>query len=242
LDFLPSLPQGHYQQLGVVLRATISGERAKNLLLLLKEAGLVWATAAGAASGRSRLSGVTEPLVWGYFTLYRSPRRIYVREVAVREDFWPLKQNQEKLRAALEICGDAARFSLPGHPPAELLPILFWTLKALEAGTEPAAVRLRFLYRWGSALGIVPSLERCSACGKPVPQGLLTLQGLLCTACAGPFPAKECLSLGEKELNRLKKAVMLSGKAFRKESFSRDEIPLFGKVSTLLTRLIESSV
>ncbi len=242
MDFLPALPQGHYRQLGVVLRAAISGERAKNLLLLLKEAGLVWATAAGAASGRSRLSGVTEPLVWGYFTLYRSPRRVYVREVTVREDFWTLRQNPGKLRAALEICADAARFSLPGHPPAEVLPILYWTLKALEAGTEPAAVRLRFLYRWGMALGIVPGLDRCSACGKPFTQGFLTLQGLLCTACAGPSPATACLPLGEKELNRLKKAVMLSGKDFRNESFCRDELPLFGKVSTLLTRLIENSV
>ncbi len=239
---LPSLPQGHTRQLGVVLRSGISGEGGKTLLLLLKECGMVWTTAPGAASGRSRLSGVTEPLVWGYFTLYRSPRRIYVREVDVREDFWSLRQNREKLQAALGICADAARFSLPETPPNELLPILYWTLKALEAGTQPAAVRLRFLYRWGRALGIAPSLDRCSACGKPARQGLLTLQGLVCASCSRPIPAKDGLFLGEKELNRLEKAVMLSGKDFGKEPFSREEIPLFGKVAALLTRLIEGSV
>jgi len=242
LDFLPSLPQGYYRQLGVVLRAGISGEGAKNLLLMLKETGLVWATAAGAASGRSRLSGVTEPLVWGYFTLYRSPRKLYLRDVAVREDFWTLRQNRGKLHTALGICADAARFSLPGHASEELLPILYWTLKALEAGIEPAAVRFRFLYRWGRAVGIIPGLDRCSACGKPLQQGLLTLEGMHCSACVGSLPEKEWISLGEKELNRLKKAVMLSGKDFRKESFSRDEVPLFGKAAALLTRLIEASV
>ncbi len=236
------LPQGHYRQKGVVLKSRISGERGKSVLLLLREYGILWATVPGAAAGRSRLSGVSEPLVWGYFSLYRSPRRTYVKEAEVQEDFWPLRQNGARLSMALSLCGHVSRFSLPGHPQDELLPLFYWSLKALEGGTEPHAVEFRFLFRWASMLGVSPQLDRCASCGTRANQGLLTTEGLTCTACSGSFPRQEGLSLGEMELNRLRKAVMLSGKDFRAELFGGGEVHLFRSASALLTRLLEGSV
>lgn len=238
----PSLSQGHYRQLGVVLKSQRSGERGKNLFLLLREFGPAWVSVPGAASSRSQLSGATEPLVWGYFTLYRSPRRTYVKEVEVQEDFWSLRQDGIKLTTALRLCGHLLRFVLPGHPQDELMPLLYWSFKALENGTEASAVEFRFLYRWSSILGISPRLDHCGTCGKPASYGLLTSEGLTCGTCLGNVSRQGGLVLGEMELNRLKKAVMLSGKEFRAEPFVGDGDPLFRRASALFLKLLEGSV
>jgi len=238
----PSLSQGHYRQMGVVLKSQPSGERGKNLFLLLREFGPVWVSVPGAASARSQLSGATEPLVWGYFTLYRSPRRTYVKEVEVQEDFWSLRQDGTKLTTALRLCGHLLRFSLPGHPQDELMPLLYWSFKALENGTEAGAVEFRFLYRWSSILGISPRLDRCGSCGNPASYGLLTIEGLTCGSCLGKVSRQYGLALGEMELNRLRKAVMLSGKEFRAEHFDVDGDRLFRRASALFLTLLEGSV
>jgi DNA repair protein RecO (recombination protein O) len=242
LDPSSFLPQGHYRQMGVVLNSRVSGERGKNVFLFLREYGPLWATVPGAAAGKSRLSGVSEPLVWGYFTLYRSPRRMYVKEVEVQEDFWALRRSGAKLSMALSLCRHVSRFSLPEHPQDELLPLLYWSMKALEGGTDPHATEFRFLFRWGSLLGVSPQLDRCASCGKRAEEGLLTAEGLTCAACFGNGPRQGGLSLEEMELNRLRKAVMLSGKDFRTELFGTDEDRLFRRASALLARILEGSV
>lgn len=242
MDPSPSPPQGHYRQLGVVLKSQPSGERGKNLFLLLRGFGPVWVSVPGAASARSQLSGATEPLVWGYFTLYRSPRRTYVKEVEVQEDFWSLRQDRTKLATALRLCGHLLRFSLPGHPQDELMPLLYWSFKALENGTEASAVEFRFLYRWSSFLGISPRLDHCGSCGNPADFGLLTAEGLTCGPCLGKVSRQSGLALGEMQLNRLRKAVMLSGKEFRAAAFGGDEDHLFRRASALFLALLEGNV
>lgn len=243
MEIFPSLPQGDYRKKGLVLKSQPSGEKGKNLLLFLKEIGPAWVSVPGAASGKNRLSGATEPLVWGYFTLYRSPRRLYVKDVKVEEDFWTLRQNGTKLTAALKLCGHMVRFALPGQAQDELIPLLYWSLKALECGAEPASVEFRFLFRWCSSLGLSPALDRCASCGNPASTALMTPEGLVCGSCLGSrsFQGNGWV-LQEKELNRLKKAVMLSGKAFRAEPFDKEESHLFGRASALFLKLLEGSV
>ena len=160
----------------------------------------------------------------------------------MQEDFWSLRQDGLKLTTALRLCGHLIRFALPGHPQDELIPLLYWSFKALEGGTEAGAVEFRFLFRWSSALGVSPQLDRCGSCGNPVQSGLLTAEGLTCGTCLGSVSRQGGLALGEMELNRLKKAVMLSGKEFRAEPFCRDEDRLFQKASALFLRLLEGSV
>lgn len=242
MDQSPAIPQGFHRKLGVVLKSRRSGEQGKNLLVLLKEIGPVWLTAPGAASGKSRMSGTTEPLVWGYFTLYRSPKRIYVKEIEVREDFWSLRQEGKKLASALRICAMIVRHALQDHPQDELLPLFYWSLKALEEGSPADAVEFRFIFRWCSAQGLSPELDRCASCGNPSRRGLLTTEGLTCGICLANVHRQGGLALDEMELNRLKKAVMLTGKEFRAEAFEGVKDGLFGKASALLLKLLEGSV
>jgi len=242
LDQFPAIPQGYYRKLGVVLKSRRSGEQGKNLLVLLKELGPVWVTAPGAASAKSRLSGTTEPLVWGYFTLYRSTKRTYVKEIEAQEDFWSLRREGSKLASALRICAMIVRHALPDHPQDDLFPLFYWSLKALEGGTPADAVEFRFLFRWCAAQGLSPELDRCASCGNPARHGLLTTEGLTCGNCLANVHRQGGLALEEMELNRLKKAVMLSGKEFRAEPFEDGKDVLFGKASALLLKLLEGSV
>jgi recombinational DNA repair protein (RecF pathway) len=162
--------------------------------------------------------------------------------VEVHEDFWSLRQDGLKLAAALRLCGHLVRFALPGHSQDELMPLLFWSLKALEGGREAGAVEFRFLFRWCASLGISPQLDRCSSCGSPASCGLLSTEGLACGTCLGNVPRQGGLVLAEMELNRLRKAVMLSGKEFRAETFGGEEDRLFKKASALFLKLLEGSV
>ena len=84
---------------GVVLSRSVAGEGDLLLALFLKGRGLVRVSARGAAGGRVRFGGGTEPLVWGAFRLHRGRGGgAYLSAVDVVEDRKSTRLNSSHLR------------------------------------------------------------------------------------------------------------------------------------------------
>ena len=178
-----ALPQGTVSLSGVVLRRTAAREGDLSLYLFLRSAGPVWVSAPGAARGRVRFGGAVEPLVWGNFNLYKGTRRLYLKSVDVKEDFWLLRKEPLVLRRLLQWDSLLCRHLLPGHPSDEVLALFYWTSLLLASGVPPGVGEWRFLWRWLNSEGLAPSLTECPACGGPLRDCRWTEGGLLCSEC-----------------------------------------------------------
>ena len=151
---------------GVVLGRRIAGEGNLNLTLFLKKLGVVYVSAPGAAGGKVRFGGATEPLVWGAFALYRTRDdggRLYLKSVDVVDDMLSLRSRPKALFAAARWSKLLARCLMEGHADDGLLVNLYWNMKLLCGGLAAEAVEWRFMWRWLKAWGLAPEVSECAA-------------------------------------------------------------------------------
>ena len=196
------------------MRRTDTPRGDRRVLLALRGIGPVWASVPGGAKGSVRFGGATEPFVWGVFHLYRSPRRLHLREVDVKEHFWELRSRPAWLRRGLSWDALLIRGLLPGHPCDEVLPPFFWALSFLREGVSEEVTEWRFFWKWLHAWGRAPDLERCASCGASLeaegwgPEE----EGLRCAACVPR--QEEGAAKGFPPLNDLRRAAWLPPKEF----------------------------
>lgn len=194
--------QGLESASGVVLARGEAGEGDLLLTLFLKGRGLVRVFARGAAAGRVRFGGGTEPLVWGSFRLHRGRGGgTYLSAVDVADGMIPLRKRPEAIRAAVRWARLLMRHLMTECPADELLANLYWNMRLLAASGVPAeAAEWRFLWRWLSAWGLAPDLDRCARCGRSGGSFFWTGEGLVCPACA---PGGDRPRFSEEELSFL---------------------------------------
>ena len=213
--------QGAHKASGVVLRRKEGSVRSQELLLFLRTAGATWVGAPGATSTKNRFGGGIEPMVWGEYDLYQSPRRLYLKGVDVKEDFLQIRTSRRQLETAVRWCGELARRLPAGMENDALLSLLWGSMKNLRAGADPVLLDLRFAWRWANLWGLAPPLDFCVLCGRPLPghdapdEGdvLLSRDGIVCAVCRGTvnYPA---LTIGSGELLFLISASTLPVEAF----------------------------
>ncbi|MDO9509428.1 MAG: DNA repair protein RecO [Thermovirgaceae bacterium] len=176
--------QGLLRRRGVVLRRKDSPEGNRSVYVLMEHEGPVWLLAPGAARGKVRFGGSTDPLVWGTFHVYRGPNRCYLRDVDVRKDFWTLRASSQRIRQAVGWSVSLARHTLPGHACDDLLPIFFWSLCLLEEpGIRDDLSNWRFYWRWLRSWGLAPDLNRCQDCRVSLSGAFFSGESLYCEKC-----------------------------------------------------------
>jgi DNA repair protein RecO (recombination protein O) len=152
---------------GVVLSRRVIGEGDLFLTLFLKEMGMTTVSARGAAKGKVRFGGGTEPLVWGVFTLYqgKGEGKRYLKSVDVADDMLKLRTGACPLFTAVRWAKLLMRHLMEGHPADDLLANLYWNMKLLNEGEIPVeAVEWRFVWRWLKSWGLAPELAECVGC------------------------------------------------------------------------------
>ena len=205
------LPQGNHKRSGTVLLRRQGSRNGENLLLFLKEIGPVWVTAPGGSSKGGRASGL-DSLYWGVFELYQGPRRSYLREFDMKEDFLSIRKSYSRLLMALEWTRLLSKNLLQLHPYDELLTLFWNALKQLEIGVTPSWAELRFFWRWANLMGQAPSLDHCYSCGQRVLEGARMRDGVLCTSCLGGSTNSAWIS--RELLQDIKCTAMLRGDSF----------------------------
>ncbi len=205
------LRQGYYQASGTVLLRKEASRGGRSLLLFLRGFGPRWA-GAPSAGGKNRFGGGAEPMVWGAFSLYQSPSRLYVQSVDVKEDFLALRRSPSALRCAARIYKLTAGETPQGCENDGLLRTLWSAMLQLSAGAMPAAVEFRYKWRLLASMGMAPSLEYCAGCGERLTRGgVFTDEGILCGRCAAQAKG---LPLSERELTIMRAAAALSHDKF----------------------------
>jgi DNA repair protein RecO (recombination protein O) len=219
-----ALAQGDHRAQGVVLRRRERAGQSQDLLLFLTSYGATWASAPGLSGSKNRFGAGTEPMMWGEFLLYRSPRRLYLKDIDVREDFWSLRRSRGALRTALGWCGELSSRLMPGAMSDNLLSLLWGSMKNLSKGLDSLLLDVRFAWRWGNLWGVAPSLDSCSYCGGALSRGdglvNRTPDGLLCENCfngAAEASVKDrtnCQPIPRSALPTLRRAATLPRDSF----------------------------
>lgn len=203
---------------------------------MLKDWGICTATAPGAQTGRVRFGGATEPLVWGFFDLYQGPRKLTLRSVEVKEDFFSLREKAASLKVSLSWSALLLHFLPSGLPCDELL-VLFWNaLDGLTKGAAPSLVEWRFLWRWLHVWGSAPDLVHCPSCGKILTQALWGKTALFCPTCSPE--AEGILSIEPSLLQDLRRAVMLAREPYLRWALKREPASVWWVLNDKLKRLL----
>lgn len=178
------LDQGSYVLSGTVLRRKDSIKSRQSLLIFFKEIGPRWVFSASPKE-KNGLNGV-EPLVWGIFHIYQSPKSITLKSCDIKADFLTIRQAPAKLMTAIEIYALLNKHVYLDHEDDETLQLLWNAMLQIEQTQEMDLVVYRFVWRLLNRVGNAPALTHCSKCGatlKNEPVGW-SPDGLLCPKCA----------------------------------------------------------
>ena len=139
--------------MGLVLRATKTGEADRALLLLTPD-GLVSAMAKGALRLKSRLFSGTGLFCYSEFTLFEGKTMFVVDEAEVRQVFWGIHESVEHMALAMYFAELASTLSPTGQ---EAEAQLRRALRLVKAVYELRAMTLA---------GFMPDLVACADCVK----------------------------------------------------------------------------
>ena len=137
-----------------------------SLTLFLKRLGIVYVSAPGAAGGKVRFGGATEPLVWGAFALYRTrdeAGKLYLKSVDVADDMLLLRSRPEALFTVARWFKLLLRHLMEAHADDGLLANLYWNMRLLCGGLPVKAAEWRFIWRWLKSWGLAPDISKCAS-------------------------------------------------------------------------------
>jgi DNA repair protein RecO (recombination protein O) len=178
-----TLAQGDHRADGVVLRRREQTPKSRECLLFLRNYGAVWV---GAPGEKNRFGGGTEPMIWGNFVLYQSPRRLYLKSVDIAEDFLPVRMSRRMLTMAVKWCAELAGRLPLGHANDSVLSLFWGCMKNLSQRLSTSLLDARFAWRWGNIWGVAPSMDACPWCGLPFDGSVglsRTPEGFVCDNC-----------------------------------------------------------
>ena len=173
---------------GLVVRETQTGEYDKILTVITEEMGRISVSGKGVRSLKSKHMPATQLFCYSDFVLRKSHGFFYISDSALRESFFNLRMDLNKLALASYLCDVAAEFAVEGVGDEELLRLTLNTLYAL-AGTRPiplVQIKAAFELRVAAIEGYLPDLSGCGSCGR-LPLGPVVLDvmngRLLCADC-----------------------------------------------------------
>ena len=149
--------------MGLVLRATKTGEADRALLLLTPD-GLVSAMAKGALRLKSRLFSGTGLFCYSEFTLFEGKTMFVVDEAEVRQVFWGIHESVEHMALAMYFAELASTLSPTGQEAEAQLRLLLNSLYLLSEGRRaPRLVKAVYELRAMTLAGFMPDLVACAA-------------------------------------------------------------------------------
>lgn len=153
--------------MGLVLRATKTGEADRVLSILTRDRGVISAMAKGSLRLKNKLFSATGLFCYSEFTLFEGKTMYMVDEAEVREVFWGVHQSVEKMALAMYFAEFAATLSPEGEEASAQLRLLLNCL--YFAGEDKRPLRLlKAIYQMRALClaGYMPNLVACADCVK----------------------------------------------------------------------------
>ena len=152
---------------GLVLAQTPIGEYDRRVVILTLEKGKISAFARGAKKPNSQLSGVSQPMTFGTFTLYPGKNAYTLLAVEVENYFAELKTDLLKVAYGTYFLELASYLTRENNDERQILKLLYQSLRVLEKGTiPPKLVRCIYEIRLLTCFGEGMQVFQCSLCGS----------------------------------------------------------------------------
>ena len=191
----------------VVLKRRRFSDSDRVVTLLTPARGKLEAIAKGALRPRSKLAGHLEPMTHVEVVLAHGRTLGIVTQAQTIEPFAPLRDDLERLSAALYLLELADRFTVEGAEADAAYVLLLTALLRLLRGDGQQLVVRSFELALLEATGFRPEWQRCAACHDDVtPDGLMwspLAGGLLCRSCRESHPEAEPIDVSVVKVLRL---------------------------------------
>ncbi len=202
---------------GIVTRYANYKENDRMLTLLTAELGSVSASARGCRRMKSPLLPASELFVYGEFVLFYNHDRYSVNTVEVQETFYPLREDMDRLNAAmfmLELINAGSATAENAETPLEQL---YYALSyTAYSEMSPLDMALCFAARYLSGLGFLPAVTACAVCGQDLRQKkelwfLPDAGGAVCGECGA-----QGIPVSPLSMEALRRMLLLSNDDVRK--------------------------
>lgn len=174
---------------GIVLSSMVVGDYDKRLVVLTKERGKITAFARGARKPNSPLLGVSEPFLFGKFTVLEGYDAYRLLNADIKEYFLDVKNDISGICYASYFCDLMEYFCVDGLGDVNMLNLLYVTLKALEKKEIPEPLIRRIFELKALAFdGEAMAAFSCVKCGEETLSAFFdTANGLVCKNCEKHF-------------------------------------------------------
>lgn len=171
---------------GIVLRETKTSYNRRMILLFTKDYGKISAGTSLGERGKTKSALALQHFTFGRYAIHEGRNSYNIDSAEVVRSFYGIGENVDKYfngSYVLEFTGKVLEENVPMPAVFNLLVDFFEVLEGREKGfgTLVLAYQVK-LFRY---LGVMPVLDRCAVCGKPVekPYFSVTDGGIICQDC-----------------------------------------------------------
>ncbi len=182
---------GETNDTAIVLDALPYQDRHQIVTVLTRQHGLIRGVLRGARGGKHPLAAATQILSKVRLTIWRSPNAELAtyRSIDLERPSFALAEALDRWAAATAVAELFATFCPPQEPAPRHFRLADAVTTALLDGLDPASL-LAYTELWMLALGgLLPELDTCSSCGRPLVSGVYLAPAdahPLCGACTPP--------------------------------------------------------
>lgn len=224
---------------GLIVRAVDVGEADRILTVLTGEYGKLSVYARGVRSIRSHRLSSVQLYCYSEFTISRRGDSCQLRETALIEDFYALREDIVRLSLAGYIAETVSILTVEGEDQSEILRLTLNTLYLLASGTKDTIlIKGGFELRLACLLGFMPDLSGCSVCSGGSDFLLIPGDGsLICSDClmkltekGSPQSLPTAIPLPEPVLRAMRYVIGAPSRRVYSFELPEQEAELFGQV------------
>lgn len=170
---------------GIIVSEKPYGETSKIIQCLTKKYGIIGIIAKGSRSLKSDLRSVTNKLIYGNFNIYYKKDKLSnLVSVDVINSFKNIMKDLTKISYASFLI-DLTSQVYKQCQSIEVYNLLINALIKINENYEPSVITNILELKFLDFLGVMPIIDRCSACGRT--SGIVTLDsnrgGYICSNC-----------------------------------------------------------
>lgn len=188
---------------GIILRAVNYKESDKILTVLSDDLGKITVKAQGARRKGSKYMSISQPFCYSEMTLFEKDGRYSINEGFVREQFYGLCQDIEKMALASYFAAVIESEEAEDTPlNNDVMRLALNSFYALERALYPAPIiKAAFELRYMAMCGYSPDIPACASCGDMGHGGYINTESgmLFCKGCL-PHPTRNDYFLDEEAL------------------------------------------
>lgn len=152
---------------GLVIREQTIGESDKLITVLTAQYGLVRAFSRGAKKTKSKKLAATSLLAYSDFSFTKAKDAFSVEDALVKEVFFELRNDVEKMALAQYFCELANEFCEEDYESEEVLRLFLNALWLLKSDKKsPLFIKSVVEFRLMALSGYMPALLACDKCGE----------------------------------------------------------------------------